>query len=149
MGHNARCCATSAVQYERPPLQKSCCRCLAASRQMLQHLMANWLKHTMRPEAHVAHLELVAKEVVLGLVDHVRFSTPDPLHRAKALLVEGVEVARGALRVSDDGRGLQTVGENDVWVHRGNVEMVDQWHLRPAPNFQWSMSSLCIPPGRA
>ena len=57
---------------------------------------------------------------------------PQPLHLPEAGLTRPVEVAGRAHVLRDHRGGLQSVGEDDVGVHRGDVEVVDEWlgHLR-------------------
>ena len=56
----------------------------------------------------------------------VVLASPEPLHLAKAGLTRPVEVTRGAHVLGDHRRGLEPVGEDDVWVHRRDVEVVDE-----------------------
>jgi hypothetical protein len=61
-----------------------------------------------------------------------QYGSTHPLHLAQACLAGLVEVAGSAVLVRHDGCGLQAVGEDDVGVHRCNVEVIDQRHLLPA-----------------
>jgi hypothetical protein len=70
--------------------------------------------------------QLCFQRAVLRRRRRVSLSAPHPLHRAQARLPRSVEVARGAVLVGHDRGGLQPVGEDDVGVHRGDVEVVDQ-----------------------
>ncbi len=55
-----------------------------------------------------------------------------PLQLPQTVLPRAVELARGAVLVVHDGRGLQAVGEDDVGVHGRHVEVVDERGLLPA-----------------
>lgn len=54
-----------------------------------------------------------------------------PLHLPEAVLARPVEVTGGAVLIRDNGRGLEAVGEDDVWVHGRNIQVVDQGSLLP------------------
>jgi hypothetical protein len=58
------------------------------------------------------------------------FSTPHPRHATLTPSARLVEIAGSASLLVNDGWRLQSVGEDDVWVHGTHIQVVDDGVLQ-------------------
>lgn len=76
-------------------------------------------------------LERVPDHLVLAERGREVFASPCPLHATLALLARPIEIACGAVGFRHDRIGLKSIGQHDVGVHGGDVEMVDERRVLP------------------
>ena len=76
-------------------------------------------------------LERVPDHLVLAERGREVFASPCPLHATLALLARPIKVARGAVGFRHHRVGLKSIGQHDVGVHGGDVEMVDERRVLP------------------
>ena len=93
--------------------------------------------------------ELFLVVLILTLVVWGDLPSPLPLKVPFTIILRGIEKASRTDPVINNGYWLQPVGQDNVWVHSSNVQMVDEWLSvvlgwmgDVSQIFQWCLKSL-------